>query len=106
MIVIKEKHKEFKHYSIKEIKPWHIVQLMFKDSVKIWSYSTHIRVLRIDPSWTWKIIWEGIHADKWEEYLFHVDFIYRNYSLDPIIVWNNDYKSKKQEEFSRKILYW
>lgn len=105
MIVITEsKYTKFNHYSIKEVKPGHNIQLVIKDKIKVWSHSTHIRVLKIDPSWTWKIIWEGIHSNKWDEFLFHVDYIYRNYSLDPIIVWDDDYKKRWYKEFSRKSL--
>jgi hypothetical protein len=105
MIVITEKsYKKFKHYSISEIKHWQIVQLQIKQDRIMHSYATHIRVLRIDPTWTGKIIWDGICSQKWEEYLFHVEFIYRNYTLDPIIIWESDHKKRGYKEFSRKIL--
>lgn len=103
MIWITEKnYKKFNHYSISEIKHWQIVQLQIKQEAILWSYATHIRVLRTDPTWTWRIIWEWIFSQKWEEYLFHVDLIYRNYSLDPIIAWDS-YKKRGYKDFSRKF---
>lgn len=86
MIVITEKnYKVFKKYKIEQIKVWQIIQIMKLKVQTGFSYSVHIEILRKDPTWTWKIIWEWVFENTWNEYLFHSDFIYRNYSIDPIL---------------------
>ena len=93
MIVITEKNYQvFKKYKIEEIKAWQIVQIMKIKVQEKFSYSVHIKVLRKDPTWTWKIIWEWVFENTWNEYLFHSDFIYRNYSLNPL-----EFQKQKQK---------
>lgn len=101
ILITDKKYKKFNHYTIKEIKHWQIVQLQIKQDRTLFSYATHIKVLRIDPTWSGKIIWEWICSNKWEEFLFHVDFIYRNYTLDPVIAWDS-YRKRGYKDFSRK----
>lgn len=102
MIWLEKICKKHNHYSINEIKPGHIVQLMINKTLKKWSYSIHIKVLRKDPTWSGKLIGKSISDEKWKEYLFHTNLIYRNYTIDPIK--SSEYMSGKPVEFVRKPL--
>lgn len=82
MKLISEKiYKKYKKFWVNEILIWDLVQLTLKKpKERIGFLSTHIIVLRKDPKNTGKIIWKWYWLDSKEEFLFHVDFIYKKYN--------------------------
>lgn len=104
-------HKEnvitFNHYSLKEINVWDYIQLVRPRNrfSELWvSLALHYEVERIDPKWSWRLIWkEMTPITSKKTWMFHVSKIYRNYRLNPIIITKDWYKAK-QTEFTRKPL--
>jgi len=111
-----DKIKTYKHYKIDKIRPGHFISISLKKSYscKGISWSESIKILRIDPSWSGRIIWKLEHygflnrkTDEYVEVLFSVEQIYRNYTLHPILVWSEyTYKNtytKEVEAFLKKV---
>lgn len=95
--------KVYKRYKIWDIQVWDSLQLSYARQPTFWkSQSLHYQVLRIDPKWTWNIIWKWMCEQRGLEDMFNVDAIERNYTLHPIIAWNDKYMNKKT---AKKLLY-
>lgn len=96
------KCKVFRYYHASEIQVWDTIQLMLYSSNYWGSHSLILEVTqKLPQDGIFETLWLWDDQKKYPKKI-HVDYIYRNYRLDPIIpqVW--DHRKKTFTSFIRK----